>query len=44
MSPREVPVTGEGPIVEPLLCELSRAGHRGVRLPAVDVPEAKLSK
>jgi len=41
---REVPVMGEGEIVEPLLCELSREGHRGVRLPASDVPETKLAR
>ncbi len=31
-------------IVEPLLSELSQPGHRGVRLPACDVPETKLEK
>jgi glycine cleavage system P protein (glycine dehydrogenase) subunit 2 len=41
---REVPVMGEGEIVEPLLCELSREGHRGVRLPASDVPETKMAR
>jgi glycine dehydrogenase subunit 2 len=30
-------------IVEPLLSELSQSGHRGVRLPACDVPETKLA-
>ena len=44
MSAPEVPVTGQGPIVEPLLAELSHPGHRGVRLPEVDVPETKLAK
>jgi glycine dehydrogenase subunit 2 len=40
----EVPVQGEELIVEPLLSELSRRGHRGVRLPKCDVPETRLAK
>jgi glycine dehydrogenase subunit 2 len=42
MKETRVPVTGEGEIVEPLLSELSRPGHRGVRLPATDVPVTKM--
>jgi glycine dehydrogenase subunit 2 len=41
--PGEPPVRGQGRIVEPLLSELSRPGHRGVTLPAVDVPAVALA-
>ncbi len=37
-----LPLVPEG-IVEPLLSELSSPGHRGVRLPACDVPETPLA-
>jgi glycine dehydrogenase subunit 2 len=40
----EPPVWGEGRIVEPLLSELSRPGHRGVTLPASDVPATPLAQ
>ncbi len=37
-----LPLAG-GALVEPLLSELSEPGHRGVRLPALDVPAITLS-
>jgi glycine dehydrogenase subunit 2 len=45
LPPAAAPVLPPVPqgIVEPLLSELSVPGHRGVRLPACDVPETKLA-
>ncbi|MEP7027720.1 MAG: hypothetical protein ABI960_03915, partial [Candidatus Eisenbacteria bacterium] len=45
LPPAASPVLPPAPpgIVEPLLSELSVPGHRGVRLPACDVPETALA-
>jgi len=45
LPPASAPVLPPTPpgIVEPLLSELSVTGHRGVRLPACDVPETQLA-
>jgi glycine dehydrogenase subunit 2 len=40
----EAPARGEEKILEPLLSELSVPGHRGVRLPAGDVPETPFAE
>jgi glycine dehydrogenase subunit 2 len=40
----EPPTIGEQRILEPLLSELSRPGHRGVRLPQCDVPKTDLRR